>query len=53
MSFKFKAMKPMVFKPTGDRKADTRAVLESLNRELEEAIREYPEQYLWAHRRWK
>lgn len=53
MSFKFKALKPMEFKPTGDRKADTRVVLEALNRELEKAIREYPEQYLWAHRRWK
>lgn len=53
MSFKFKILKPLMHKPTGDRKADTRAVLEILNRWLEDAIREYPEQYLWLHRRWK
>ena len=34
---------------TGDAEADTRA----LHRQLEAAIREYPDQWLWIHRRWK
>lgn len=53
MSFRMKALKPMKFSPTGNRAADIRKVLETLNSELEKAIRAYPEQYLWAHRRWK
>ena len=40
-------------RPTGDRQADTRAILEALNRKLEDAIRAYPEQYVWVHRRWR
>jgi Kdo2-lipid IVA lauroyltransferase/acyltransferase len=34
---------------TGDAEADTRA----LHRQLEAVIREYPDQWLWIHRRWK
>jgi KDO2-lipid IV(A) lauroyltransferase len=34
---------------TGDAEADTRA----LHRQLEAVIREYPDQWLWLHRRWK
>jgi KDO2-lipid IV(A) lauroyltransferase len=34
---------------TGDAARDTQAV----QSELERAIREYPEQWLWIHRRWK
>ena len=34
---------------TGDPEADTRA----LHRQLEAVIREYPDQWLWIHRRWK
>jgi Kdo2-lipid IVA lauroyltransferase/acyltransferase len=34
---------------TGDPEVDTRA----LHRQLEAAIREYPDQWLWIHRRWK
>jgi KDO2-lipid IV(A) lauroyltransferase len=34
---------------TGDANADTRA----LHRQLEAVIREYPDQWLWIHRRWK
>lgn len=34
---------------TGDAEADTRAV----QRQLELAIAEYPDQWLWIHRRWK
>jgi KDO2-lipid IV(A) lauroyltransferase len=34
---------------TGDARADTQAVQSALER----AIREYPDQWLWIHRRWK
>jgi len=39
--------------PTGDRKADVRAIFAVINGHLEEAIRRDPEQYLWAHNRWR
>ncbi len=39
--------------PSGDRRTDCRAILERLHAELEAAIRAHPEQYLWAHSRWK
>lgn len=44
---------PFHYKPSGDRDADIRRILEDLTRELEKAIRDAPEQYLWGHRRWK
>ena len=40
---------PLVFKKTDDKLACTQL----LNDRLGEAIRRYPEQYLWAHRRWR
>lgn len=40
---------PLVFAKDGDRAANTQL----LNDRLGEAIRRYPEQYLWAHRRWR
>lgn len=53
MRYRFSAGPPWVHTPTGNRDADVRAVLARINRELEQAIRKYPEQYLWAHRRWR
>jgi len=53
MSFRLKALKPISHRPTGDKERDVRAILEKLNRELENAVRQNPEQYLWAHRRWR
>jgi len=44
---------PMDARPTGDKDADIRSILEEINRQLEDAIRRRPEQYLWAHRRWR
>ena len=38
---------------SGDKKHDVHEILERLNRELERVIREAPDQYLWAHRRWR
>lgn len=40
---------PVVFA----RDADRAAASQLLNDRLEAAIRKYPEQYLWAHRRWR
>lgn len=38
---------------TDDKDADIRAILGELVARLENEIRRCPEQYLWAHRRWK
>jgi KDO2-lipid IV(A) lauroyltransferase len=47
------AADPVIRPPTGDKEADVRAVLRTLTAHLEDAVRRYPEQYLWAHRRWR
>ena len=44
---------PIRFTPTGDKERDTAALLAEINRRLEAVIRRYPEQYLWAHKRWR
>jgi len=44
---------PIVHEPTGNKKQDVRAILNRITRLLEEGIRSCPEQYLWAHRRWR
>lgn len=42
----------MVLPDTGNRKADTLAVVQMMNGCLERWIRERPESWLWMHRRW-
>lgn len=39
--------------PSGDEDEAVRTLLAGFNRRLEDAIRRAPEQYWWAHRRWK
>ncbi|MDA0322339.1 MAG: lysophospholipid acyltransferase family protein [Verrucomicrobia bacterium] len=51
--FEFKAFPPIRIERSGDKQRDLRSILDALTRYLEEAIRESPEQYLWAHRRWR
>ena len=53
MSYTLRALDPIVYKPTGNREQDVRAILEKLTGLLEDAIRKAPDQYLWAHRRWR
>ncbi len=43
---------PFKVKNTGDKKADTYAVMFQINQILEGWIRERPEQWLWIHHRW-
>jgi KDO2-lipid IV(A) lauroyltransferase len=53
MKYRLVAGDPIAFARTGNRESDVRSILEILNRQLEAAIRLAPEQYLWAHRRWR
>ncbi len=52
-SYKVRIYPPVEPPLTGDRKADARFMTMELNKILENAIREAPEQWLWIHRRWK
>jgi KDO2-lipid IV(A) lauroyltransferase len=53
MRYRLRAVGPVPCERTGNREADVRAILERLNQELETAVRETPEQFLWGHRRWR
>ncbi|TFH15956.1 MAG: hypothetical protein E4H02_06760 [Lentisphaerales bacterium] len=53
MRYELHAEGPFTYKPTGNKEEDVRRVLKELNGRLEAAIRLAPEQYLWAHRRWR
>lgn len=44
---------PLRFTPSGDKQKDIADLLTEINRRLEKVIRRYPEQYLWAHKRWR
>jgi KDO2-lipid IV(A) lauroyltransferase len=44
--------KPLQIVRTGDREADVYAILLAVNRTFEAWIREYPDHWLWIHRRW-
>jgi Kdo2-lipid IVA lauroyltransferase/acyltransferase len=44
---------PVNLAPTNDRAADTRRVMAEVNRQIESLVREYPDQWLWVHNRWK
>lgn len=53
--FKYKLVgeDPIRFEPTGNRDSDLKELLTIFNSRLEKIIRKYPEQYLWAHKRWR
>jgi KDO2-lipid IV(A) lauroyltransferase len=53
MKFKIITTGPFVFEPTDDKEADILKITQAMNKELEKFIRQYPEQYLWAHKRWR
>ena len=53
MAYTLFANEPIMVRSTGRREADVRAILVQFTSALEDAIRVAPEQYLWAHRRWR
>jgi Kdo2-lipid IVA lauroyltransferase/acyltransferase len=53
-SGKYRALvEPVEVTDTGDRERDVDAVVARYTAVLERWVRQYPEQYLWHHRRWK
>ncbi len=53
MKFKIVTTGPFKFEPSSDKEADILNITQKMNNELEKFIRQYPEQYLWAHKRWR
>jgi KDO2-lipid IV(A) lauroyltransferase len=50
--FRITVYPPLAPPATGDRGADERAIMVTINQIIEGWIRERPEQWLWLHRRW-
>jgi KDO2-lipid IV(A) lauroyltransferase len=50
--FRLTVYSPLALPQTGDRDADTLALMTAVNRTLETWIRERPGQWFWLHRRW-
>ena len=50
LRYSAKTLRPVA---NADPERETRRLVNSLNQELGELIRMYPEQWFWAHRRWK
>ena len=44
---------PLNFERTGDLHADIQCSTQIITDEVERAVRNYPEQWLWVHKRWK
>lgn len=53
LKYRIRYFPPIFLERKGDRRFVALYMTRKLNRMLEEAIREYPTQWLWPHRRWK
>ncbi|MDD2598150.1 MAG: lysophospholipid acyltransferase family protein [Kiritimatiellae bacterium] len=51
--YKFISGEPINFQTTDDKEHDIKVLLTTINQQLGDIIRDHPEQYLWAHRRWR
>jgi len=51
--FQMSFLPPLDVSRSGDKDADIRATLTTINMALEETVRAHPAQWLWAHNRWR
>ncbi|HCE42650.1 MAG TPA: hypothetical protein DET40_03790 [Lentisphaeria bacterium] len=51
-TFEFIISDPIVHAPTGDKNADVQKIAQMYTSEAEKVFAKYPEQWMWAHRRW-
>lgn len=52
-TYRLLILPPIDTHPTGDRDADVNRITADVNRVLESVVRQYPDQWLWLHNRWK
>jgi KDO2-lipid IV(A) lauroyltransferase len=53
LRYEIHAAGPLELTRSGDREKDAAAITQALTTEVERAVRQHPEQYLWGHRRWR
>ncbi|MHB9138890.1 MAG: lysophospholipid acyltransferase family protein [Victivallaceae bacterium] len=51
-NFEFIVADLIKYEPTGDKEKDIRTVTQMYTTALEKMIAQYPEQWMWVHRRW-
>jgi Kdo2-lipid IVA lauroyltransferase/acyltransferase len=51
--FLLKIDEPLAVPRTGDEEQDVREMTQSFTNVIEKYVRQYPDQWLWIHRRWK
>jgi KDO2-lipid IV(A) lauroyltransferase len=52
-TYRLMILPPIPTHATGDKDADVARIMGEVNRVLEGVVREYPDQWLWLHNRWK
>jgi len=50
--FEFIVEGPITVEPSGSKEEDIKNLMQKITYETEKVIRRYPEQWMWAHRRW-
>lgn len=50
--FEYRCEDEFVYTPTGDKQKDIQEITQRYTEIIERAVRKYPEQWLWCHRRW-
>lgn len=53
LHYEVHAVGPISVARTGDREQDVRAITQAMTTEIEKLARQFPDQYMWGHRRWK
>lgn len=53
LRYEVHAVGPITAGRTGDREEDVRAITQAMTTEIEKIARQFPDQYMWGHRRWK